>query len=95
MEYIYAALLLHGAGKEITEEAITAVMEAAGIEVDKGRVKALVAALNGVNIEEAIAQASSMPMAVPAAQPQVTAEAPTPTPEAPAKEEKKEKKEEK
>ncbi len=58
MEYIYAALLLHNAGKAITEEAITAVLQAAGIEVNEARAKALVAALEGVDIEEAIAKAA-------------------------------------
>ena len=64
MEYIYAALLLHNAGKAITEDAITAVLQAAGIEVNESRVKALVAALEGVDIEEAIAKAA---FAAPAA----------------------------
>jgi len=64
MEYIYASLLLHNAGKAITEEAITAVLKAAGIEVNEARVKALVAALEGVNIEEAISKAA---FAAPAA----------------------------
>jgi large subunit ribosomal protein L12 len=64
MEYIYAALLLHNAGKAITEETITAVLKAAGTEVNESRVKALVAALEGVDIEEAIAKAA---FAAPAA----------------------------
>lgn len=54
MEYIYAALILHSAGKEVTEDAVTKVMTAAGIAVDGSRVKALIAALDGVNIAEAI-----------------------------------------
>ena len=54
MEYIYAAMLLHKAGKEINEGAIKAVLEAAGVAVDDARVKALVASLEGVNIDEAI-----------------------------------------
>jgi len=64
MEYIYAAMLLHKAGKEITEDAVKAVLTAAGVAVDEARVKALVAALQGVNIEEAIAKAA---MAAPVA----------------------------
>ncbi|MHB8102910.1 MAG: 50S ribosomal protein P1 [Methanosarcina sp.] len=64
MEYIYAALLLHNSGKAITEEAITAVLKAAGIEVNESRAKALVAALDGVDIEEAISKAA---FAAPAA----------------------------
>lgn len=58
MEYLYAALLLHKAGKEISEENLTAVLEAAGVNVDANRVKSLVAALMGVNIDEALASAA-------------------------------------
>jgi large subunit ribosomal protein L12 len=54
MEYIYAALILHNAGKEINEEAVSAILTAAGIAVDDSRVKALIAALDGVDIAEAI-----------------------------------------
>lgn len=69
MEYIYAALLLHHAGKEIKEENVKAVMTAAGIAVEDVRVKSLVAALQGVNIEEAISKAAfAAPAAAPAAQ---------------------------
>ena len=64
MEYVYAALLLHSAGKKVTDEAITAVITAAGVEVDAVRAKALVSALEGVNIEEAISKAA---FAAPAA----------------------------
>ncbi|VVB56295.1 50S ribosomal protein L12 [uncultured archaeon] len=64
MEYVYAALLLHSAGKKVTEEGITAVIKAAGVDVDAVRAKALVSALDGVNIEEAIAKAA---FAAPAA----------------------------
>jgi large subunit ribosomal protein L12 len=67
MEYIYAALLLHSAGKEITEDAVKAVLSAAGVEVDDARVKALVAGLEGVDIEEAIANAAMPVAAAPAA----------------------------
>ena len=71
MEYVYAALLLHSAGAEITEEKVAAVLNAAGISADMGRVKALVQALNGVNIEEAISQAQPAfaPVAAPTAAP--------------------------
>jgi large subunit ribosomal protein L12 len=67
MEYIYAALLLHKAGKPVKEESVKAVLTAAGIAVDDARVKALVAALDGVNIEEAISKAAAAPVAVAAA----------------------------
>ncbi len=67
MEYIYAALVLHNAGKDVTEEAVTAVLAAAGIEVENSRVKALIAALDGVDIAEAVAKAAAAPVAVAAA----------------------------
>lgn len=54
MQYMYAALLLHSAGREITESSLESVLSAAGIKPDPVRVKALVAALSEVNIDEAI-----------------------------------------
>ena len=86
MEYIYAALLLHNSGKAITEEAITAVLKAAGTEVNEARAKALVAALEGVDIEEAIAKAA---FAAPAAAAPAAA-APAAAAEAPVEEEEEE-----
>ena len=69
MEYIYSALLLHKAGKDVTADTVKAVLTAAGVTVDEARVKSLVAALDGVNIEEAIAKAAvvAAPVAAPAA----------------------------
>ncbi|MDD3264052.1 MAG: 50S ribosomal protein P1 [Candidatus Nanoarchaeia archaeon] len=63
MEYIYAVLLLNKAGKEVSEDAIKKVLEAAGVKVDVSRVKALVAALEGVDINEAMEKAISAPVA--------------------------------
>jgi len=67
MEYIYGALLLHSAGKEIKEDALTKVLEAAGVSVEAARVKAVVTSLDGVNIEEAVKTAVAAPAAAPAA----------------------------
>lgn len=75
MEYIYAAMLLHKASKPITEDAVSAVLKAAGVAVDAARVKALVAALANVNIEEAIKKAAAAPVAVAAAAAPAHAEA--------------------
>jgi large subunit ribosomal protein L12 len=58
MEYVYAALLLHKAGKPVDENGVTTVLKAAGVAVNEARVKALVAALEGVNIDEAISKAA-------------------------------------
>ena len=67
MENIYAAMLLHKAGKEINEETVTAVLTAAGLTVDAVQVKALVASLSEVNIDEAIKAAPTMMAAAPVA----------------------------
>ncbi|KAF5060986.1 60s Acidic ribosomal protein [anaerobic digester metagenome] len=67
MEYIYAALLLFKAGKDVSEENVKAVLSAAGIAVNDARVKALVASLEGVDINEAIEKAAAAPVAVAAA----------------------------
>lgn len=63
MEYIYAAMLLHKAGKQINESGIKKILEAAGITPEETRVKALVAALDGVDIEKAIKEAA-IPVAI-------------------------------
>jgi large subunit ribosomal protein L12 len=67
MEYVYAAMLLHKAGKEINEKSVSDVLTAAGIKVDAVRVKALIASLSEVNIDEAIKAAPTMMAAAPAA----------------------------
>ncbi len=85
MEYVYAAMLLHSAGKKIDEGSVSSVLKAAGVDVNDARVKAMVASLEGVNIEEAIAK--SVVQAAPAAAPAAAG--------APAKEEKKHKEDDK
>lgn len=72
MEYVYAALLLHKLKQEINESNVKNVVKAAGVEPDEARVKALVAALGEVNIEEAL---KSAPVAVAAAAPAPAAQA--------------------
>jgi len=67
MEYVYAAMLLHKAGKEINEESLNSVLTAAGITADPMRIKALVASLSEVNIDEAIKAAPTMMAAAPSA----------------------------
>ncbi len=92
MEYIYAAMLLHRAGKSINEENLNQVLKVAGIDADPIRVKSLVASLSEVDIDEAIKSPPTFtPMTVPAA--------PSPAPEEESvvekkKEEEEEKKEE-
>ena len=68
MESVYAALLLHKANKPIDEVSIEKVLKAAAVKADKNQIKALVAGLDGKNIDELIASASAAPvMAAPAA----------------------------
>ena len=87
MEYVYAALLLHKLKQNITEDSVKSVVKAAGVAPDDVRVKALVAALSEVNIEEALKAA---PVAVAAAAPSAAA-----APAAAASKKEEEKKEEK
>ncbi len=54
MELVYAALTLHEAGKEVNEENLQEIVDAAGLEVEDTEIKALVAALEDVDIEEAM-----------------------------------------
>ena len=74
MEYIYAAMILHSAEKDINEENVKGIIEAAGIEADDARIKALIAALEDVDIEEAI-ETAAVAAAAPAAAAPVAAEA--------------------
>jgi len=58
MENIYAALLLHKAGKDVNEENLKKVVVAAGVEVEESQIKSLVASLKGVNIDKELESAS-------------------------------------
>jgi large subunit ribosomal protein L12 len=57
MEYVYAAMLLHGLGKEITEDNMKQVIAATGAQPDEAQIKAVVSALKGVDIEKVISEA--------------------------------------
>lgn len=87
MEYIYSAMLLHKAGKKLSASSITKVLEAAGVTPDEGRIKALVATLKDIDIDEAV-------KAVPVAAAPAAAPATEEAPETKAKEEKPKKEEE-
>ncbi|MCJ7731231.1 50S ribosomal protein P1 [Candidatus Bathyarchaeota archaeon] len=89
MEYMYAAMLLHSAGKDISEDAVTTTLTAAGVKADSSRVKALVAALADVDIEEALKAPVFAAGVAPAAAPAAAVEK-----AAPAEEPEEEKKEE-
>jgi len=80
-------MLLHAAEKDISEDAVAAILKAAGVDVDDARVKALVASLGGIDIAEAMTQAVAAPAAAAAA-PAASAAS-----EAPAEEEEEEEEE--
>ena len=80
-------MLLHAAEKDITEDAVSAVLSGAGVSVDDARVKALVASLDGVDIADAMTQAVAAPAAAAPA-------AAAPAAAAPAEEEEEEEEEE-
>ena len=75
MEYIYAALLLHRTGKEITEEHLKKVITATGSEVDEAKVKTLIASLKGVDIAKELENATIIAAAPAQAAPAAKAEA--------------------
>ena len=89
MEYVYTAMLQHSAGTEVNAKSVEKVLKAAGVKADKSRAEALVASLEGVDIEEAMATAAvAAPAASGAAQAAESSEA------APAEEAEEEKEEE-
>ena len=90
MEYVYTAMLLHSAGAKVDAKSVEKVLKAAGIKADKSRAEALVASLEGVDIEEAMATAA---VAAPAAG-AVPAAAAASSEEAPAAAEEEEEEEE-
>lgn len=83
MEYVYAALLLHSAGGKVTEDGVKKILTAAGVKVEEPRIKALVAALSEIKIEDALKAAQTMQVAA------------APAPAAPTEGKKEDKKEEK
>ena len=84
MEYVYAALLLHKLGKEVTEEHVKKIIESTGSAVDESQIKSLITSLKGVDIDKELESAS------------LVASAPAPSAgEHAAKEKKEEPKEEK
>jgi len=75
MEYIYAVMLLNKAGQEVKEDKVTAVLKAAGVSADSAKVKSLIAALDGVDVEKVIAESSVAVAAAPTTAAPAAAEA--------------------
>lgn len=73
MEYVYSALLLDAVGQKVTEKNVKKVLKGAGAEVDDAKVKALISALEGVDIKEVMEKAA-IPTAPPAAPTEVKKE---------------------
>jgi len=86
VKYVYAAMLLHSAGQQISEDGVKKVLGAAGVKAEEARVKALIAALSEVKIDEVLKNASTL--AVAPAAPAAPASSPAEG-KAEAKEEKK------
>ena len=54
MELVYAALTLNESGKEVNEDNLSAIADAVDLDVEDSEIKALIAALEDVDIEEAM-----------------------------------------
>ncbi len=68
MEYIYAALLLNEAGKEVNKENMKKVLESAGVTPDDAQLNIVVSALEGVDIKDVISKnAGAVAVAAPSA----------------------------
>ncbi|MGQ4890902.1 MAG: 50S ribosomal protein P1 [Candidatus Njordarchaeia archaeon] len=91
MEYVYAALILHEGGKDITADGIVNILKAAGLDVDETMAKAVAGALSKVDIEEVKNKSIAMPVTTAAP----AAEAPAEAKEEKPKEEKKKEEEKK
>jgi len=81
-------MLLHKAGKKVSATGLTKILEAAGVTPDEGRIKALVATLKDIDIDEAI-KAVPVAAAAPVAAPAAEAAPEKPKEEKPKKEEEK------
>jgi len=66
MQYIHVALALHSAGKDISVDNIKKMLSAVGAKSDESQIKALIAVLEDVDINEAVKSAPVM-AAAPAA----------------------------
>ena len=93
MEYVYAALLLHRLKQDVTEDNVKNVIKATGASPDEVKVKALVAALGDVNIDEAL-KAAPVAVSAPAPTSPAPAAAPASAAESPAAKEEEKKEEE-
>ncbi|MBU0586383.1 50S ribosomal protein P1 [Candidatus Micrarchaeota archaeon] len=73
--YLHAVLLLHGAGKEVSEANIVSVLGAAGVQADNAKAKVLAEAVKDVSFEELLKNATVVAAAPAAAAPAAGGEA--------------------
>lgn len=88
--YLHAVLLLHGAGKEVSQEGIVAVMKAAGAEADDAKAKVLSEAVKGVDFEDLLKNVATAAAAPAAAAPAAAGAAAEPEEEEVSEEKKEE-----
>jgi len=69
MQEVYAALMLHESGQPVNEENVKKILSSASSNIDDAKIKALVAALQGVNIDDSLKEAVSFAAAPAAAAP--------------------------
>ena len=86
----YTAKLLHSAVTEVNAKSVEKVLKAAGVKAEKSRAEALVASLEGVDIEEAMATAAVAAPAAAGAAPAAAASSDEAPAEAEAEEEEEE-----
>ena len=67
--YLHAVLLLHGAGKEVSKDALVAVLKSGGVTADEAKAKVLAEAVKGANFEELLKNATVVAAPVAAAAP--------------------------
>ena len=60
MQEVYAALMLHENGQPVNEDNVKKILSSVGASVDDAKIKALVASLSGVNIDDALKEAASI-----------------------------------
>jgi large subunit ribosomal protein L12 len=65
--YLHAALLLQGAGKEISKDNLVSVLKAAGVSIEEAKAQVLAEAVKGVDFAELLKAAVAPVAAAPAA----------------------------
>lgn len=64
---MYTVMLLNNSPSEVNEANMKKVLDAAGFKSDEAKIKSVIAALDGVDVEKVISEAQSSFAAAPAA----------------------------